>query len=166
MEQVKGLPLGRQIILGAGVLLLIDTFLHWQSVDVGPFSVSRSGWHGFWGVLLGILTIVLLAWVAARAFGVQLPDNIPDGLATLVLGVLIFLFALIKNLADDYSTFWSYVGVVLAAAVAYGAWLTFQLSGESLPTVGATSGGSTSTTAPPPASEPAAPDTPAGSDPV
>ena len=30
MEQLKGLPLGRQLILGAGVLLLIDTFLDWQ----------------------------------------------------------------------------------------------------------------------------------------
>ena len=51
MEQLKGLPLGRQLILGAGVLLLIDTFLHWQSVDIGPFTASRNGWHGFWGVL-------------------------------------------------------------------------------------------------------------------
>ncbi len=49
MEQLKGLPLGRQLILGAGVLLFIDLFLHWQSVDVGPFSVSRNGWHGFLG---------------------------------------------------------------------------------------------------------------------
>jgi hypothetical protein len=149
-------------------LLLIDTFLHWQSVDVGPFSVSQNGWHGFWGVLLGILTIALLAWVAARAFGVELPGTIPDGLATLALGVLIFLFALIKNLADDYSTFWSYVGVVLAAGVAYGAWLTFQLSGESLPSVGSTSGTSSTAPAPPPpvASEPEAPDAPAGTDPV
>jgi len=35
MEQLKGLPLGRQLILGAGVLLFIDTLLHWQEVDFG-----------------------------------------------------------------------------------------------------------------------------------
>jgi hypothetical protein len=40
---------------------------------------------------------------------------------------------LLKNLVDDYSAWASYVGVVLAAAIAYGAWLVFQESGEKLP---------------------------------
>ena len=38
MEQLKGLPLGRQLILGAGVLLFIDTLLHWQQVSFGSIS--------------------------------------------------------------------------------------------------------------------------------
>ena len=133
MEQLKGLPLSRQIILGAGLLLFIDTFLPWQRYTAGPFSVSWNAWHGFWGVVLALLTIVLLLWVAARAFGVALPANIPDGLATLALGALILLFAVLKNLIDDYSAWASYVGLVLAAGVAYGAWLAFQESGEALP---------------------------------
>ncbi|MGH3002483.1 MAG: hypothetical protein ACRDM1_07485 [Gaiellaceae bacterium] len=136
MEPVKRLPLGRQLILGAGVLLLIDTFLPWQSISIGPFSHSWTAWHGFWGVLLGLMTIVLVAWVVARAFGVELPSNVPDGLATLALGALILIFAVIKNLADDYSAWGSYLGVILAFVVAAGAWMTFQTSGESLPTVG------------------------------
>ena len=49
MEQLKGLPLGRQLILGAGVLLFIDSLLHWQQYDSGPFSAHRNAWHGFWG---------------------------------------------------------------------------------------------------------------------
>jgi hypothetical protein len=146
MEQLKGLPLGRQLILGGGVLLFIDMFLHWQSVDVGPFSVSRSGWHGFWGVVLGLLTLALIVWVAVRAFGIDLPINLPDGVTSLALGVLILLFAVIKNLSDDYSTLWSYVGIALAAVVAYGTWLVFQSSGESLPNM---STGGSSTSAPP-----------------
>jgi hypothetical protein len=88
MEQLKGLPLGRQLILGAGVLLFIDMFFAWQSVDVGPFSVSRNGWHGFWGILLGLLTLVLVAWVLVRAFGIEIPVNVPDGLTSLALGAL------------------------------------------------------------------------------
>jgi hypothetical protein len=43
--------------------------------------------------------------------------------------VLIFVFALLKNLVDDYSTIWSYIGVLLAAGVAYGAWLRSQEAG-------------------------------------
>ncbi len=164
MEQLKGLPLGRQLILGAGVLLLIDTFLHWQSVDIGPFTASRNGWHGFWGVLLGLLTLALVAWVAARAFGVELPMELPEGLTSLVLGVLILAFALIKNLADDYSTIWSYIGIVLAAIVAWGTWLVYQSSGDSMPSMGSSSAGS----ATPPPSTPtppeATPDSTSGSD--
>ena len=84
-------------------------------------------------MLLGLLTIALLLWVGARAFGVALPIKAPDGLVTLALGVVIVLFAVLKNLIDDFSAWASYVGMVLAAGVAVGAWLSFQESGESLP---------------------------------
>ena len=74
------------------------------------------------------------------------------GSSLLVLfGASILLFALIKNLADDYSAWPSYIGIVLAALVAAGAWLTFQLSGESLPNVGSMGSSSTSSTTTPPA---------------
>jgi hypothetical protein len=174
MDTFNALSLGRKLILGAGLLLLIDTFFAWQKVtaDLGPIgevSASSNAWHGFWGVVLGLLTIAILLWVAARAFGVALPDALPDGLTTLALGVLVFVFALLKNLIDDYSAWASYVGVVLAAVVAYGAWQTFQESGEALPrTTGTTTTPDTttttsSTTAPPPADPPATGST---SDPV
>ena len=133
MDQLKGLPLGRKLILGAGALLFIDTFLGWQSVSI----FSANAWHGFWGVMLGLMTIALLLWVGARAFGVALPANVPDGRAILALGGLIVLFAVIKTLSDSYSAWPSYVGIVLGAGVAYGAWLTFEESGESLPRVAA-----------------------------
>jgi hypothetical protein len=168
MEQFKSLPVGRQLILGAGVLLLIDTFLPWQKISFLGASASANAWHGFWGVLLGLMTIALVAWVAARVFGVELPASIPDGLATLVLSGAILLFAVIKTISDSYSAWGSYLGIVLAAGVAAGAWLTFQASGESLPSFGAT--GATSSPGTPSASpSPAGPeahDAPASTDPV
>jgi hypothetical protein len=154
MDRLKGLPLGRQLILGAGVLLIIDTFLNWQSRDIGSLTFTRSGFHGFLGIVMWLLTVALVLWVAARAFEVALPDNVPDGLTTLALGVLIFLFALIKNLSDDYSAFWAYVGVVLAAIIAYGSWLVFSASGEALPSMGSTGSSNTTTSVPPPAAPP------------
>jgi hypothetical protein len=180
MEQLMGLSRSRQIILGACALLLIATFLPWQKVsfslgEFGEGSVSRNAWHGFWGVLLGLLTIVLLLWVAARAFGIALPANIPDGLATLALGAAIFLFALLKNLTDDFSAWGSYIGIVLAAGVAYGAWLAFQESGEELPAMprgtAAAPAAPASTTPPapestPPSSDEEPPAQPAGSTPA
>lgn len=44
MDQLKDLPLGRKLILGAGGLLFIDTFFGWQSVSI----FSANAWHGFW----------------------------------------------------------------------------------------------------------------------
>lgn len=158
MDKIAALSLGRKLVLGAGVLLFIDMFLHWQSVDLGGFgTATANGWHGFWGVVLGLMTLALLAWVAARAFGVDLPDNIPDGTVTLVVGVLIFLFALLKNLTDDYSAWASYVGIVLGAVVAYGGWLVFKDSGEKLPSMSPATAGGNGTSPPPPPSAPSPP---------
>jgi hypothetical protein len=169
METLKGLTRSRQIILGAGVLLLIFSFFAWQSVDLGILEVSRNAWHGFWGVVMGLLTIALLLWVGARAFGVALPANIPDGLATLALGAAILLCAVLKNLTDDYSAWASYVGMILAAGVAYGAWLAFQESGEALPELNRARPAGSTTPAAQPAPSPAEsepPSAPAGSDPA
>ena len=137
MEQLTALSLGRKLVLAAAALLLIDTFLPWQKIDVkvaGIVSVSASanGWHGFWGFILGLATVALLAWAAARMFGRTI-SGVPDGLTTLALGGVILVCALLKNLTDDYSAWASYLGILLAAGVAYGAWLTFQESGEKLP---------------------------------
>ena len=129
MPNLSTLSRGTQLLVGAGVLLLIDTFLAWQSVDVGPFSASENAWSGFWGVIMGLALLVLLAWTIARVFEVKLPDGLPEGPMTLGLGALIFVFALLKNLTDDYSTLWSYIGVLLAAGVGYGAWLRYAEAG-------------------------------------
>jgi hypothetical protein len=133
MEQLKGLPLGRQLILGAGVLLFIDTLLHWQEVSFGSISAGRNAWHGFWGILMCLMVIAIVLWTAARAFNVSLPAQVPDGLATLALGVLIPIFALLKAITDDYVHWPAWIGVILGAVIAYGAWQVFAASGEKLP---------------------------------
>ncbi len=166
MDKLNALSLGKKLVLIAGVLLLIDTFLNWQQVDTVFGSAGQSAWHGFWGVLLGLMTVALVAWVALRAFGsVQLPEGLPEGLISLVLGALILLFSVIKVISDSYVHWPAYVGIILAAIVTYGAWLVFQESGESFPSMSSasTSGGGTATTstteaapAPPPAAPPPA----------
>ncbi|MGN6796702.1 MAG: hypothetical protein ACTHKS_00980 [Gaiellaceae bacterium] len=129
MDQLKALPLGRQLILGAGVLLFVDSLFHWQ--DYHGF--GWTAWHGFWGVLMCLMVIVLVLWTAARAFKFQLPEQIPDGLTTLALGVLIPVFAFIKAISDSYTNWPAWVGVILGAVIAYGAWQVFAASGEKLP---------------------------------
>jgi hypothetical protein len=161
MEQLRGLPLGRQIVLGAGVLLLIDTFLDWQQVSILGGSVGNTAWHGFWGIVMCLALVALLVWTAAKAFGVVLPVNVPDGLTSLALSVLIVLFAFIKAVSDNYVHWPAWVGVILAAGMAYGAWLVFQASGESLPSMSTAGGDGGGQATPPAESPPSEPQQPA-----
>ena len=103
-----------------------------------------SAWDDIGGILMGILTIVLLARIVANLAAVNLPIPVSFAMTSAVLAFLIFALALIKNLTDDYSTWASYVGVVLAALIAVGAWMEIQAAGgvESLKSEASSFGGS------------------------
>ena len=132
MPDLRTLSTGTKILLAAGILLFIDTFLAWQevSVEVGGVeiaSASQNAWNGFWGVVMGIVLVALLVWVALQLFEVDLPElPVPEKTVTAGLAGIVFVFALLKNLIDDYSAWASYVGIVLAAGVAVGGWLRMQ----------------------------------------
>ncbi|HSI97843.1 MAG TPA: hypothetical protein VK926_05730 [Gaiellaceae bacterium] len=129
MERFNALGRGAQIMLVAGVLLLISTFFNWQSVDVGVVEVGQSAWNGFWGVVLGLLTVALVAWLVARLAGINIPLPFSAALIGGALAVLIFLFALIKILSDDFTSTWAWIGLALSVAIVAGAWLEIQASG-------------------------------------
>ena len=111
---------------------------------------------------MGILTIVLIARIVVAGSGRRRPD--PRLVRYVYLAsssaYLIFIIALLKNLTDNYSTWASYVGVVLAVVIAVGAWMQIQATGgvDSLRTEATSLGSSTSTSsAAPAATQPAAP---------
>ena len=88
----RGLSTGRQVLLAAGLLLFIDLFLDWQQVcasfgPAGSVCGSRSGWHGI-GILVGLLTIALLAWEAIGALNVDLGDAVRALPANLISAAL------------------------------------------------------------------------------
>ena len=154
MERFNALGRGTQIMLVSSVLLLIISFFNWQEVefDLGPLgegSAGVSAWDDLGGILMGILTIVLLARIVANLAAVNLPIPVSFAMTSAVLAFLIFALALIKNLTDDYSTWASYVGVVLAALIAVGAWMEIQAAGgiDSLRTEATSFGGSGGATA-------------------
>jgi hypothetical protein len=164
MDRFKALSRGTQLMFAAGVLLLIDTFLNWQKFSaeiagVEIASVSGNAWHGFWGVLLGLLTIALLAWLVVAMLGVAVNLPVSDMLLSAALGAAILVCALLKVLTDDSSTLWAWIGLVLAALVAVGAWLRVQEAGgiDKLKAEATGLTGSRSESAPPPpAQEPPA----------
>jgi hypothetical protein len=147
------------MLVGA-VLLLIDTFLNWQSIDTPIGSFGQSAWHGVGGVLLGLLVIVLLAWLLVRLAAVDIPIPVSATLIAAFLAFLILIIVILKTLVDDFSAWPSYVGIVLAVVIAVGAWMQIQATGgvDSLRTEATGLGSSMSTSnAAPAATQPAAP---------
>jgi hypothetical protein len=166
MDRFNALGRGAQIMLVAGVLLLIDTFFDWQAVDDFP---GVSAWDNFLGIVMGLLTIALIVWLAVRVAGVDFRLPISNAMTSALLGGLILIFAVLKNLTDDFSTFWAYLGVLLAAAIAVGAWLEVQAAGgmdtlrseiptSSTPSTTSTTTTTTTTTVPPATSTPTPPE--------
>ena len=171
MDRFNALGRGAQLMLVGSVLLLITTFFHWQEIDLEVLGVSASpgvsAWDDIGGIIMGLLTIVLLAWLVARLAAVEIPIPVSAAMTGGVLAFLIFIFALIKNLTDDYSTFWSYLGLAFAALIAVGAWLQIQESGgienlkSEIPSMGSTGSSAPSASAPQPPAAAAPPPPPA-----
>lgn len=126
------LTLGSKLVLGLGVVMLIDSFLHWQQVSLGPISVGVSMWHGL-GVLVGLLLLAILVSEGAQVAGIKIAIGpLSSSMVTSALAALLVLFTLIKVLSNDYVAVWAWIGLVLAAGIAVGAWLRMQSAGESL----------------------------------
>jgi len=133
MDHIKGMSRSSQMLIGGGVLLFIFlTFFDWQQVCVsfGGHSAcgGRSGWAG-WGVLVGILTIALVAWEVMQIFGVKIELPIKSTLLTAALAGGILLFTLIKVLVINYRHWPAWVGLILAIGIAVGGYLRWAGDG-------------------------------------
>ena len=157
MERFNALGRGAQLMLIGGVLLFIDLFLPWQDFDVGGLAdelgvdATFSGWRGI-GFIVGLLTIVLLAWLIVRLASVDIPLPVSTAMTGALLGTLILIFTVIKLLTilGDEATLWAWVGVALAVLIAVGAFMTVQEAGgvDTLRTEATTFGGSGASSAP------------------
>ena len=125
MDQLKGMSRSSQLLGGAGLLLFIFLFFDWQQVSTAFGSAGRSGWHG-WGVLVGILTIALVAWEAMQIFAVKLELPFKAALLTVGLAAGVLLFTIIKFLVDNEFRHWpAWIGLILAIVIAVGGYLRY-----------------------------------------
>jgi len=162
MDRFNALGRGAQLMLVAAVLLFIDLFLPWQDFEV----VSFSGWRGFAGVMLGLLTLVTLAWLVVRLLSVNIPLPVSTAMTGALLGVLVAAFGIIKLLTilGDEQTIWAWIGVILAILVAVGAYLQVQEAGgvdtlrSEIPSSMSSGSTTESTPPPPPPSAPTPPE--------
>ncbi len=125
-----------RILLGAGALFFIDTFLRWQkffcikSVFISGCATA-SAWNGngsFAGVLAALFSLALIAWIVAHVAGVNLEFGVPASTISSVLVLGTVLFALIKFLfvIGNHSSYAAWIGLILLLVIAYGGYMKMQ----------------------------------------
>ena len=67
MNEFMKLARDAQIVLGAALLYVIISFLNWQQVSVGPYTVGLSEWSGI-GYLAAIIGYVVAAAALFHTF--------------------------------------------------------------------------------------------------
>ena len=140
-EQFQKMALGEKIILIAGPLLFIDSFLQWFNYDLGlAGSLSKSGWSGdgsIFSILAILIALVMFGQIALAAFSTMKMPELPQGLTLarahlgggIAIAILIVLRFLIGESTGGFDADRSYglfVAIALAAALVAGGFLLFQ----------------------------------------
>ena len=133
MDHLKAMSRSSHLIAWGGLLLFIFLFFDWQQVCINISGISgcggRSGWHG-WGVLVGLLTIALVAWEAIQIFASKLELPFKAAFLTAGLAAGVLLFTIIKFLVDNEARHWpAWVGLILAIVIAGGGYLRWSGDG-------------------------------------
>jgi hypothetical protein len=153
-EQFKNMSLGAKIILIAGPLLLINSFLPWYHISVdfgfGEVSADFNAWEdpgAIWSMLATFIGVAMAIGVAVTHFTkVQTPD-LPAGVThpRIYLGFAIAagLFILLKILDESsHMSYGFFLGIILVGALIAGAFLMFQEEQGGKPLMGGGGGGS------------------------
>jgi hypothetical protein len=82
----------------AGLALAISAFTGWYVGSEGDgLTISVVGWHtGVLGKLVFFVGIAVLALVALREAGIELPATVPESLVVIALGSLATIFVLVR----------------------------------------------------------------------
>jgi hypothetical protein len=88
---------GNQLTWISGLILAISAFTDWYvGSGEGP-TTSVIGWHtGALGKLVFFIGLAVLALVALRESGIELPARVPESLIVIALGALATVFVLIR----------------------------------------------------------------------
>jgi asparagine N-glycosylation enzyme membrane subunit Stt3 len=88
---------GERITWVAGLVLALSSFMDWYAGSGVGVKLAVIGWHsGVLGKLVFFVGLAVLALVALRESGFELPPTVPDSLLVLALGALALIFVLIR----------------------------------------------------------------------
>jgi hypothetical protein len=89
--------LGDRITWVAGLVLALSSFMGWYAGSGVGVHLAVIGWHtGVLGKLVFFIGLAVLALVALREAGFELPPTIPESLVIVALGALGLIFVLIR----------------------------------------------------------------------
>lgn len=113
-----------RLILIAGLLFFIDSFLPWYGVSVGPFSINAKGWSsGGLAVISILLALAALVVAALSVTGMMKDVGVPIGTLQLVLCGGALVFALLRFITQTSATKYGlFIAIVLGAVMTYAAW--------------------------------------------
>jgi hypothetical protein len=88
---------GERITWIAGLILMLSSFMDWYAGSGVGVKLAVIGWHtGVLGKLVFFIGLAILALVALRELGFELPPTVPESLLVLGLGALALIFVLIR----------------------------------------------------------------------
>ena len=88
---------GERVTWVAGLVLLLSTFMGWYAGSGEGVSLAVLGWHtGVIGKIVVFVGLAVLAIVALREAGIELPPAIPESLVILALGALATILVLVR----------------------------------------------------------------------
>lgn len=148
------LKLGQRIVLGAGLLLIINLFLPWYRVSFMGYSASANafdaGFLAWFGSLCAIAAAVIIALKVFANMKIDAGPLKAEHIA-LILGALGVLFVFLRLVTETSSMFIGlWFGLILVIVLTYGAFLCMRQEGLSVQDF-RTMGGGSSPPPPPPA---------------
>jgi hypothetical protein len=134
MDRLTSFSTGTKLFLAGAVLLFLDLFLTWQNLplDFGrrtDITRSLDAWD-LWGLLIGLLTLGLIAAVIFGETYDELELDSRFELALFAGSSLVLAIAVVKNLLDAGSAWASYLGILLAALMTFGAFRDWKEARE------------------------------------
>jgi hypothetical protein len=92
--------LGHQVTWVSGLVLAVSAFTGWYSGSGEGLVLSVIGWHtGALGKLVFFVGLAVLALVALREAGIELPAAVPESLVVIGLGSLATIFVLVRMIS-------------------------------------------------------------------
>ena len=89
----------------SGLLLAVSAFTDWYAGGGQGVTTAVIGWHtGTLGKLVFFIGLAVLAIVALRESGIELPATVPESLVVIALGALSTIFVLIRliSIPDEF----------------------------------------------------------------
>jgi hypothetical protein len=88
---------GERITWVSGLVLALSSFMDWYAGSGVGVKLAVIGWHtGVLGKLVFFVGLAVVALVAFREAGFELPPSLPESLLVLALGALGLIFVLIR----------------------------------------------------------------------